>query len=294
MTTISRQFNDTIASVLAAEQPQAFNRLQSEVHSLQQHFTQKTFFYLFAICPRWFEKKQHVSSAELMQLDVFDVCGTWTPSQFARLYIILAIADQPGSDTFASAFNQLFQTADVNELILLVQSLQFISDSERFVARAREAARSNIESVFSAIAHNSDYAFRFFDQGGWNQLILKAAFLSVPIWTIYGLRERNNAELVNMIKNYIEERQVAKRNLPWDLWACLGWAAASDADLAYLYAQFEKLDGLSKAAILLSLRENMLPGADKMATAMSAQLKDLDPVMLGWSGLAELRTKLNQ
>lgn len=299
------QLIPALAKLLQAQQPEAFARLQQGLQKLQENFTRKDFFYLFAICPRWFAKHiaKHETSEyqELAELDSFAVTKNWMHVQYARLYILLVVEGQLSSGDYATAVNQLFQTADVNELILLVQSLQFIPQSERFVERAREAARSNIESVFCALAHNSDYAFRNFDKAGWNQLILKAAFLAVPIWNIYGLRQRNNPELVTMLLNYVEERQAAKRVLPWDLWACVGWLATSESDFNFLSGQLNKVDAFSAAAIILGLKENEHAQARALASQLFTELGvvfselsaeeagEIDLQTLGWEGLAKLK-----
>lgn len=289
-----QQFREIIAQLLQQQQSDAFVRLQQGLQKLQSEFTHKDFFYLFAICPRWFAKQKPEITNDLRELDVFGATAPWFYVQFARLYILLSVEAHLPSESFVAAVNQLFQTADVNELILLVQSLQFIPQSERFVARAREAARSNIESVFCALAHNSDYAYRCFDQSGWNQLILKAAFLAVSIWSIYGLRERNNPELVTMLLNYVEERQAAKRNLPWDLWACIGWRVQQENELAYLRMQCAKLDPVSRAAIVLALKENENHAANQLAVDIAAGHKELNLDKLSWSYLAELNENRSQ
>lgn len=284
----AQQVAENIARILESQQAEAFARLQSELQSLSAEFSRKTFFYLFAISPRWFKHEEAQINPELEKLDVYGAMSGWLYPQFARLYILIMVERELEHKEFSDAVNQLFDTAEVNELILLVQSLQFIPSSQRFVARAREAARTNIASVFSALAHRSDYAFHYFDDEGWNQLILKAAFLAEPIWSIYGLRERNNPKLVVMLLNYVDERQAASRIVPWDLWACPAWSASNENELNYLQNQFSKLDLQSRGAILLALRENDSAAAQEKAKELAAGAHDLDLENLSWSAIASL------
>lgn len=295
---------DAIGLCLQGEQTDAYAKLDSRLSNLKQQFSNKEFFYLFAICPRWFSKqkviegvKKSIGFDEQMQnLDPFKVTSDWNFAQFARLYILLVASQYVSANDYETAVQQLFDTADVNELILLVQALPFIPESERFVQRAREAARSNMASVFSAVAHKSDFAYRYFDEAGWNQLILKAAFLAVPIWSIHGLRERNNRDLVQMLKNYVAERQAASRALPWDIWSCIAWLAESDFDLTYVRDQFANLDAQSQGAILLALQENAVDAARVLSRELHlhvpGSLSNLpSELSLSWQALADLKER---
>jgi hypothetical protein len=240
---------------------------------LQADFNNRRFFQLFALCPHWFEPRSNDVArerrSEWERLDPHGVLRGWEYPQLARLLVLLHAATGQTRERYVASVNELYRTADVNELILLGQSLAFLPEAGLFVERARESARSNIVPVFSAIAHRSDYARRFFDPVAWNQLVLKAAFLAVPIWSIPGLKERNNPELVAMLRHYVTERQAARRNVPWDLWSCIGWLARSEPDLEYLRSQWSSAQPRTRAAITLSLAENPQPAAQSAAGMLS-------------------------
>ena len=249
-----------IESRLKAHQENAFDKLYDGLTKLQQDYSRQKLFYLFAISSRWFSRET-VSIpddvlAEWQEIDCWSVLINWQSVQLARLYILLLHSERTEDTVFADDVNELFKSADVNELVLLVYALNFFPRPDIFVERAREAARSNIGTVFSAVAHNSDYAMRYFDDSGWNQLVLKAAFLAVPIWSIVGLEERNNAELVAMLKHYVWERQAASRTVPWDIWRCIAWQAKTPKDFDYLRTQFDGASVKELAAIKLALSEN--------------------------------------
>lgn len=273
---------------LARSQPEGWAKLAQGLTELQDSFSSQRFFYLFAICPRWFDKSLNAiepdEAGKWADHDPHGVLARWQYPQLARLLILLRISWCLSQDDYVENINALYKTADVNELVLLGQSLAFIPDAGLFIDRARESARSNIVTVFSSIAHDNDYPKRFFDQTAWNQLVLKAAFLAVPIWSIDGLKERDNPDLVVMLRHYVNERQAAKRSVPWDLWCCIAWLAQSEEELEYLRQQWQAARPKTRAAITLALSEN--PSKTAQATAGMLSLPGYSANELSWPQLA--------
>lgn len=273
---------------LARRRPEGWAKLAQGLTELQDSFSSQRFFYLFAICPRWFEKSQNAidpdEAGKWAEHDPHGVLSRWQYPQLARLLILLKVSQNLSQADYVENINALYKTADVNELVLLGQSLAFIPEAGLYIERARESARSNIVTVFSSIAHDNDYPQRFFDQTAWNQLVLKAAFLAVPIWSIAGLKERNNPGLVVMLRHYVNERQAAKRSVPWDLWCCIGWLAQSGEELEYLRRQWQAAQPKTRAAITLALSEN--PSKTAQATAGMLSLPGHPATALSWPQLA--------
>ena len=280
---------ELLSQLFNAEQADAYSKTQQALDTLSKDFNRQRFFYLFAICQRWFDKAQPPNSVfknpAWKDIDPFNLLESWHYTQLARLFILLETSRTVAKDIYIDSINQLYKSADVNEMILLGQSLSFIPYEEEFIDRARESARSNIASVFSSIAHDSNYAKRHFDFMGWNQLILKAAFLAVPIWNIAGLKERNNPELVKMLRNYVTERQAAGRSVPWDLWCCIAWHATGEDELEYLRNQWRTADNKTRAAIALALSENDATSAQTLANKLFTQIETHEPnwpAIAGW------------
>jgi hypothetical protein len=277
-----------LSAQLREMQPQGWSKLEPALRELGSDFSNRRFFHLFALCPRWFEQQPNAVAAdrqaEWQQYDPHGVLRDWQYPQLARLLVLLRVATGQAREHYVASINELYKTADVNELILLGQSLAFLPHAESFLERARESTRSNIVPVFSAIAHRSDYARRFFDRIAWNQLVLKAAFLAVPIWNIPGLKERNNPELATMLRHYAVERQAASRSVPWDLWCCIGWSAQSGQELEYLQQQFRSAGLKTQAAIALALAENPHKAAQTAAGMLSLPGHRLSE--LSWARLA--------
>lgn len=280
---------DLLQGQLARRQPDAWAKLEKSLISLQSDFSNRQFFYLFAICPRWFAKSHNeIDASEKSQWEGHDPHGVlrrWQYPQLARLLVLLKISRMLPREDYVGNINALYKTADVNEMVLLGQSLAFIPHAGLFLDRARESARSNIVTVFSSIAHDTDYPRHYFDQTAWNQLVLKAAFLAAPIWSIAGLKERNNPELVVMLRHYVNERQAASRSVPWDLWCCIGWLAQSEEELEYLRQQWQSAQMKTRAAITLALSENPSAAAQEAAGVLSLPGHPLGE--LNWPQLAE-------
>ena len=68
--------------------------------------------------------------------------------------------------------------------------------------------------VFEAIACENPFPRDHFPEANFNQLVLKAMFLDVPLDRVLGWRERNNLELRRMAADYAAERRAAGRSVP--------------------------------------------------------------------------------
>ena len=119
--------------------------------------------------------------------------------------------------TVSKYLSMLFRSADNSERQLMCWLLPLFNDQALFLDFARECARSNVVSVFDAIALNNRYPVDYFDSIGWNQLIIKAVFLNRPLAHISGLKQRNNTELFHSLFDYVKERWLANRLVPNDI-----------------------------------------------------------------------------
>ncbi len=279
---------DSIQELLTKAQPNGFTKLCAKM-SDEKQIDQKLFFYLFAITVRWFDKSPvDLSHSSFWQeKDQYGVISRWQWPNLARLYLLLLISERKPKEEYVDLFKSLFNSSDMQESITLIQSLAFLPHAEAFEGKAREAARSNITTLFCSGAHHSDYAFKHFDEPGWNHPILKAAFLDVPIHNIHGLKTRNNPFLVTMLRDYAKERQTASRYVPWGLWCCIAWLADSGESLEDLKSQFSAGDIKTKACIGLALSENK----HEPAAALGAKLLQSDELCalsspLTWDAIA--------
>jgi hypothetical protein len=137
----------------------------------------------------------------------------WAVDEAARVLIL--IATHHGDDpAFAARVDKLCTTAEVTEYIAYLKGFAIFPAAKQLYGRAREGVRSAITPVFAAIACHNPYPFDHFDADAWNQMIVKAVFSGTPIETIFGLQERRNPEVVQMMRDLIAERRAAGRPLP--------------------------------------------------------------------------------
>lgn len=153
----------------------------------------------------------------------------WDPSQWSldqsgRVALLLA-CDGGDIEALDSRLTQLLRTADIGELVAFYQALPLYPVQQRHAARAAEGVRSNMRAVFEAVAHRNPYPSECFDEGAWNQMVLKALFVGTTLWPIVDLDSRANDALTQMLCDYAEERWSASRTISPELWRCVALAA---------------------------------------------------------------------
>lgn len=247
----------------------------------------KTTLYLsFGMTPRKVGKADlNLSTEELAA--AAKSCPGWNPERWSldQLVRTLFVLQAPQTDaaTFIPVLDQLYGTADVGELITLYQALPLWPFPRDFVNRAAEGLRSNIKTVFTAIAHENPYPAEYFSDAQWNQMVLKCLFIGESLEPVIGVDRRANAALANMLHDFAHERWAAKRPVPWELWRCVGPFANAET-LADMERALQSGDAVEQQAVRLALAASKLPAA--------AQLLAKFPAPAGaattWTQLAQL------
>ncbi len=222
--------------------------------------TARVFFTAFSAVPRYTGKKDLELTREDWQ--AAEVVTGWTPShwsvaQAARTLLILALPQDDG-EQYLRVLEQLFTTADVGELVALYQSLPLLPYRERHLARAAEGIRSNMSSVFNAVALRNPYPADYFDEPAWNQMVLKAVFVGSPLHLIWGLDRRANSELARMLIDYAHERWAAKRPVTPELWRLVG-PFADAGTIADLEKVLNQPDAAQQEAAALACSQSPSP-----------------------------------
>ena len=145
----------------------------------------------------------------------------WSLDQLVRTFFVLSF---PSEDTalYVQTLDQLFQAGEVGELVALYQALPLLPNPASHTLRTAEGIRSNIKSVFCAIAHQNPYPAEQLNEEQWNQLVLKCLFIDVPLDRLIGIDRRANAKLMTTLIDFAHERRAAHRPIPPDLWRCVG------------------------------------------------------------------------
>lgn len=197
----------------------------------------------------------------------------WHPAQWSLLETlrIALLLESPDidSDVFAATFEHCFQFADHGESCALYRALPLLPRGERFVWRAREGCRTNMRPLFEAVALDSPYPARHFDDVAWRQLVIKAVFIAAPLWRVDGLDRRLSPELARMTLDFADERRSAGRAVPPQTWLCLG-PYAGERGLRALHKELAEGDERGKQAALLALARagELMPERDWLRTTL--------------------------
>lgn len=196
--------------------------------------------------------------------------AAWTTDQAARIALVLSwpAAD---ADAYVATLDQIFQSADLGELVALYQALPVLPHARAHVRRCAEGVRTNMTDVFKAIAHGNPYPAENLDEASWNQMVLKALFVGVPLHPVHGLDARANAALARMLLDYARERWAAKRAVSPELWRCVG-PFADDAALAMMGKVLAEGETAERRAVGLALRASPHPGAKALLARRPADL----------------------
>ncbi|MCW5622757.1 MAG: EboA domain-containing protein [Burkholderiales bacterium] len=207
----------------------------------------------------------------------------WSVDQAARIYLLLASGDE--GERFSRRLDQLCVTGDIGELVAFYRGLPLYPDQPRYAARAAEGVRSNMKAVFQAVAHRNPYPAEQLPEGAWNQMVLKALFVGIPLDPIIGLDQRVNAALARMLRDYAHERWAAARTVSPELWRCVGPFAIDDAldDLTRVLASSSEHE---RAAAALALGQSPAPGAATLLNAHPVLAKAINEGTLTWRSLA--------
>ncbi|MEC4986042.1 MAG: EboA family metabolite traffic protein [Oscillatoria sp. PMC 1068.18] len=186
---------------------------------------EKVFYTSFSAVPRYLGKadlnlnQEDLQAAEKLRKGWFP--GNWRVDQVGRTLLILALPNSR-PEKYWQTLRQVFTTADEGELVALYQSFPLLPHPELYQGQAAEGVRSNMTTVFQAIAQRNPYPAAYFEQNAWNQMVLKALFVGIPLYLIYGLDDRANPELAKMLSAYAHERWAAGRTVSPELWRPVG------------------------------------------------------------------------
>lgn len=136
-----------------------------------------------------------------------DECG--------RAALLLA-ATADAHDDHVPLVGGLLRRGEVRERQAVLRVMAALPAAQMMVDLAIDACRTNIVTVFEAIACDNAYPARWFGDAAYFQMVLKALFIGVPVGRIVGLRERATDELVRMVDAFASERRAAGRPVPSD------------------------------------------------------------------------------
>lgn len=272
-----------------------FDWLKQQQQKIIYSSSKRGFFTAFSAVPRYTGKqKRPLSKAEMQAARAF--CSGWSPQfwrvdQAARSLLVLSLAQSDRFELYLEALEQVFATADVEELVALYQMLPLLPYPQQYCLRAADGIRSNMSIVFNAVALHNPYPAEYFDELAWNQMVLKALFIGSPLNSIQGLDRRANPTLSRMLIDYARERWAAKRPVSPELWRAMGEFADKTiiADWQRVLADSEPVE---QAAVALACDRCSLPEARSLLSNYPDLQKSVDSGSL--KGVECRRTKLDR
>jgi hypothetical protein len=185
-----------------------------------QAFRPAPYFAAYAGAGRRFRKPGWRPDAE--SLEALEELGLiapahWSLDALARAALLLAASEALPFEAHTDLVEEAFRKGDNDERCALLKSLSLLPEPGRFLGTATEASRSHVQEVFEAIACENPYPAAQFPEQSFNQLVLKALFLEVPLARVEDWRTRCNAELGRMVCDYEAERLAAGRTVPADI-----------------------------------------------------------------------------
>ncbi len=264
----------------------AIHWLDEKRAELLKQGVDRVLFMAISLIPRKLGKNDLVLAKEDL-VAATEARAGWTPlgwsvDQAARLLLLLSTE---GSEAqFARRLEQLCITADVGELLTFYRGLPLYPGQPQYVRRAAEGVRSNMRAVFEAVAHHNPYPAEQFDEGAWNQMVLKALFIGSRLQPIAGLDARANTRLMRMLCDYAHERWAAGRGVSPELWRCVG-PYADAAALADLEKVLSEGDVLERQAAALALSACSQPRAAALLKSLPELAEGVESGKLNWNAV---------
>jgi hypothetical protein len=210
----------------------------------------------------------------------------WSIDQIGRVYLVLCYAEQK-KEEFLDRLEKLFVTSDMGEAEALYKGLCIYPYPEELKLRAAEGVRSNITTVFNAVALNNPYPGEYLDTEPWNQIVLKALFVGSPLYKIKGIDDRANETLARILVEYAHERRSAGRNVSPELWRCVGPFIGKDIieDIKWV---LNRPDSIQKQAGVLALQSSNYPDKDVLLEKYRETVDEVERNQITWNKIGSL------
>ena len=132
----------------------------------------------------------------------------------------------------------LYLHGDLEERAIVLRCMAFLPITDVTVRLFGEMQRTNTVMHYEAGALDSNLAVRALKTGGedagftrqdFRRLVLKLAFLDLPLWRLFGALEEVSPTLAETLLSYATEREAANRTVWKDTYRVLGQAPVPGA-----------------------------------------------------------------
>lgn len=217
--------------------------------------------------------------------------ANWRTDQIGRTLLLLSLGER-GKDEFLDKLEKLFISSDMEEAVALYQSLPVLPWPNELTERAAEGVRSNITSVFNAVALRNPYPSEYMDDVAWNQIVLKALFVESPLYPIIGIDKRANPELAKMLVEYAHERWSAGRSVSPELWRPVG-PFIDDNIINDIEEVLKHPDEIQKRAAILALLDSGSNSADSLLNKYSELREKIKSEGVSWDDIGIQFERIN-
>ncbi|MEM6279046.1 MAG: EboA domain-containing protein [Verrucomicrobiota bacterium] len=259
--------------------PEAVSWLQKTLSTLESKFEKRPFYYAFSGVSRQFDKSGRIPE------DADETFGGWDHFRLARVTLLLSLAQEEES-VFVETFHAILNTADLREQVALFSALPWLPVPEKLLEAAVDGLRTNIVDVFDSIALDNSFPEAQFSDEAWNQMVLKAIFITRPLHRIMGIPDRRNALLAEAISDLAHERWAAGRSITPEAWqSCVGFLDDRLAGDIRTIAESEDADDRAAAALVVAQDES--GHLEDLQESLSKELKQIEDNTLTWKSLGQ-------
>jgi len=215
---------DWFAQMVHAQCPQETQAwFTTQLEQLSHAATEPVLYHAISLVGRNVGKQLLHLSAQQQHCIATHTNG-WVPTDWrlldaARLALLKAFLQ--GQTYQLNWLETLLATADTAELICFYQGLPLLPQTDFWTQQATQACRSNMSTVFAAVALHNPYPVTHFSDIAWQQMVLKSAHMTLPLSAINGLEARVDETLLRLLWAYVRERHSAKRAVSPELQAFL-------------------------------------------------------------------------
>ncbi|MEI9953759.1 MAG: EboA domain-containing protein [Pseudomonadota bacterium] len=171
---------------------------------------------LFASVPRRIGRAAPLTLEFQSPPELLATRAHWTLTDYVRVWLILQALPQIATAEQAGWLLQLFEAGELGEQVSILRTLPLLPEAARFLETAVQACRTNARDVFEAIVCENSFLAEHFPPLNYNQAIMKAIFMDVPLGRVERLEQRIAPELSRMAAGYASERRAAGRPVPKD------------------------------------------------------------------------------
>ncbi|MGB5818318.1 MAG: EboA domain-containing protein [Saonia sp.] len=192
--------------------------LQEKIKTVITEESTKDLYLTYSLIAAKTSKERNLNiSLDNADLELYLKDQDATVQELSRIYLLIQVLEANHS-FFTSKVANIIQVADTGELETFLKFLVLLPNAQDYKSTAVEALRTNIATIFDAIALKNPYPALFFNDQQWNQMYLKAAFMQRDLNEIVDVDKRANSDLARIISDYAHERWAASRDIDPFFW----------------------------------------------------------------------------